>query len=122
MKGVYVLVLEGGRYYVGWSMDIAKRVKEHFSGKGAKWTQKHKPIKVASKHPNATKEDEQLITKALMATHGKQNVRGGSYTSRGKLNPNLGGGCQAITKSGKACKAAPVKGSTKCMFHGGRKR
>jgi predicted GIY-YIG superfamily endonuclease len=31
---VYVLELEGGRYYVGYTDDVPRRIAEHFFGRG----------------------------------------------------------------------------------------
>ena len=75
---VYVLELEGGNWYVGWSADIQTRIASHFLGVGAKWTQQHKPLAVHSVRPGDT-HLETLTTIAMMATHGWDKVRGGSY-------------------------------------------
>ena len=41
---IYVLKLQGGRYYVGKSQDVIGRYKQHMDGKGSAWTKKYKPI------------------------------------------------------------------------------
>ena len=33
---VYVLELEGGRYYVGYTDDVPRRIAEHFLGRGGR--------------------------------------------------------------------------------------
>ncbi len=81
MEGVYVLGLEKGKIYVGWSGDIDKRIAQHFAGKGAQWTQHHKPVKVHFKLQGGTLQDETNITKCLLNIHGLDVVRGGPYTS-----------------------------------------
>lgn len=43
---VYMLLCEGGSYYIGTTNDIEKRFAKHISGKGASYTRSHKPIKV----------------------------------------------------------------------------
>ena len=73
-----VLELEGGNWYVGWSADIQTRIASHFLGAGAKWAQVHKPLAVHSVRPGDT-HLETLTAIALMATHGWEKVRGGSY-------------------------------------------
>ena len=75
---VYILELDHACWYVGWSQDIQVRVASHFIGIGAKCTQLHKPISVHSVRPG-DKHLETLTTIALMATHGWEKVRGGSY-------------------------------------------
>ena len=41
---VYVLLLEGGKYYVGESSDVKKRISSHKKGKGAAWTKNNEVI------------------------------------------------------------------------------
>ena len=43
---VYTLELANGKFYVGHSDDIPKRIAEHFLGRGAYWTRLNPPIKV----------------------------------------------------------------------------
>jgi len=76
---IYVLRLEGGRYYIGKSNDITKRYKEHLNGSGSAWTRKYKPISLVRTIPNASPFDEDKWTKEYMSIFGIQNVRGGSY-------------------------------------------
>jgi DNA primase len=42
---VYVLRLEDDCFYIGFSRNLDRRIKEHFSGNGSVWTKKHKPHK-----------------------------------------------------------------------------
>lgn len=44
---VYLLLIENGSYYCGYTDDVEKRFQKHLSGKGAKYTRAHKPVKVA---------------------------------------------------------------------------
>ena len=75
---VYVLELEGGRWYVGYSADLHTRIASHFLGAGSKWTLLHKPISVHSVSPGGTML-ENATTIAMMCRYGWENVRGGSY-------------------------------------------
>jgi len=43
---VYMLLCEGGNFYLGSTPDVAKRFRAHLLGKGASYTRSHKPIKV----------------------------------------------------------------------------
>ena len=43
---VYILECEDGSYYTGIAIDPDKRFKQHISGKGAKYTRSHKPVKI----------------------------------------------------------------------------
>ena len=43
---IYILRLEGGKYYVGKSDNPTKRYQEHLNGSGSAWTKKYPPISV----------------------------------------------------------------------------
>ena len=75
---VYVLKLEKGKWYCGFSKEVEVRIASHFLGNGSLWTKKYKPVEVIS-----VKEGgmllENVTTISLMATYGFENVRGGKY-------------------------------------------
>jgi predicted GIY-YIG superfamily endonuclease len=76
---IYVLKLEGGRYYVGKTNNLIKRYEEHLSGRGSAWTKLHKPIKLEKSIENVSPFEEDKITKEYMSKYGIDKVRGGSY-------------------------------------------
>lgn len=77
---VYTLKLEKGKYYVGYSRNIGKRISEHMSGTGAKWTLKYRPLMVL--HVQEGNEDlEYAQTILMMNLYGWENVRGSTYSS-----------------------------------------
>ena len=76
---VYVLRLEGGRYYVGKSDNIMNRYQQHLSGSGSSWTRKYKPVALEKTYENVSSFDEDKITKEYMSKYGMDKVRGGSY-------------------------------------------
>lgn len=78
---VYILRLEGGKYYVGKSDNPIKRYQEHLDGRGSSWTKKYKPVEVLKVIENVTAFDEDKYTKEYMAKYGIDNVRGGSYVT-----------------------------------------
>jgi putative endonuclease len=43
---VYVLQCENGFLYTGYTSSLYKRLTEHFSGKGCRFTKSNKPIKM----------------------------------------------------------------------------
>ena len=90
MSHVYVLGLEDGKYYVGKTDNISKRVEDHVSHRGSAWTQMYRPRSVETVIHNARAYDEDDVTKELMRRYGTDNVRGGSY-SRVDLNPRTVG-------------------------------
>ena len=78
---IYVLRLEGGRYYVGKTDDVARRFEQHSRGEGSAWTRKYKPLSIEKVFTGVSPFEEDKITKMFMATHGIHNVRGGSYVT-----------------------------------------
>lgn len=78
---VYILHLEGGKYYVGHTKKkVSVRVQQHMDGEGSAWTKKHPPVRLLrSLRGNLFAEEK--YTLMLMAEHGIDNVRGGSYAS-----------------------------------------
>ena len=44
---VYIVRCADGTYYTGYTPDIKKRIELHNSGKGAKYTRQHGPVKLA---------------------------------------------------------------------------
>jgi len=44
---VYALECENGSVYIGHTEDVARRFDEHLSGKGAEWTKRHPPRRIA---------------------------------------------------------------------------
>lgn len=47
MNYTYILECEDGSYYTGWTNNLEKRFAMHRSGKGAKYTRAHKPVRIA---------------------------------------------------------------------------
>lgn len=76
---IYVLRLEGGRYYVGKSDDVMNRYQQHRNGLGSAWTRKYKPIVLEKTIENVSPFEEDKITKEYMSKYGIDKVRGGSY-------------------------------------------
>jgi predicted GIY-YIG superfamily endonuclease len=81
MAELYVLQLQGGKYYVGQTTDFDTRYKQHKSGTGSIWTATYKPVKILELRPLKDAYDENNTTKELMKKYGIDNVRGGSYVS-----------------------------------------
>jgi len=76
---IYVLRLQGGRYYVGKSENVMKRYQQHVAGTGSAWTKKYKPVAVEKTIENVSPFEEDKVTKEYMAKYGIEKVRGGSY-------------------------------------------
>jgi len=78
---IYVLKLQGGKYYVGKSNDVIGRYQQHMSGQGSAWTKKHKPISLVESRDGVSPLMEDMVTKEYMAKYGIDNVRGGAYVT-----------------------------------------
>ena len=86
---IYKLDLEDGKIYIGKTGNVQKRMKQHFSGDGARVTKKIKPIKckVLDSCPGfLANEIEQLYTNKYIVEYGYNNVRGGKYTNSTSLH------------------------------------
>ena len=75
---VYVLELEGGKWYVGTSNQINLRIAAHFTGNGSRWTKLHKPVRI-HKVCLGGRDVETRVTLEIMAEKGWQHVRGGGW-------------------------------------------
>ena len=76
---IYVLKLEGGKYYVGKTENPEFRLEKHFNTKGSAWTKKYKPISIYELKPDKQGIDEQIVTQEYMVKFGIDNVRGGPW-------------------------------------------
>jgi hypothetical protein len=45
-RSLYVLELEGGKYYIGTANKVSDRWKEHKEGIGSAWTSIHRPLRI----------------------------------------------------------------------------
>lgn len=81
-KSVYILALEAGKYYVGATSDLNRRIRSHRQGNGAKWTQRYSVIEIAAASHDVMdwKAVEKEVTLRMMAKYGWENVRGGPWT------------------------------------------
>lgn len=85
---IYVLELENGKYYIGYSSRYKHRIQEHFDGNGSSWTRLYKPVKVVETLKGA-KDTEREVTLRYMRVYGWENVRGAGYTAVEIRKPNL---------------------------------
>lgn len=105
---IYVLRLEGGRYYVGKSEDVMSRYSQHLKGSGSAWTRKHKPVGIEKTFENVSPFQEDSITKEYMSKYGIDKVRGGSYVEvelsdfhKDALNMEIWGAKDLCTQCGR---------------------
>jgi predicted GIY-YIG superfamily endonuclease len=83
MYWVYVLELQGGRRYVGFSKDVGFRVQQHIEGRGARATQqakvldvhlvrKHKSLEAAMQGERDEFRTQVLLVGAARVSMGRQ--------------------------------------------------
>ena len=78
-KMIYVLLLEQGKIYVGYSERTnGERFLEHFNHSGSRWTVKYKPVQVLQILEGG-RNDEDEMTLKMMHKYGWWNVRGGNW-------------------------------------------
>jgi putative endonuclease len=46
MPYVYIVECANGSLYTGWAVDVERRVKVHNTGRGARYTRLHGPVKL----------------------------------------------------------------------------
>ena len=78
---IYILRLQGGKYYVGKTENVMQRYADHMRGAGAAWTRKYKPTDILKVIENASPFDEDRYVKEYMKRYGIDNVRGGAYVT-----------------------------------------
>lgn len=54
---VYIVECKDGTFYTGWTTCLERRVEEHNSGKGAKYTRGRGPVKMIYHEEFETKEE-----------------------------------------------------------------
>lgn len=75
---VYILQLENNCWYVGWTTDPKRRMREHFYKPKNNWVIANKAIDIAHQF-YGTKEDEVAASVQMANVFGVETVRGGAY-------------------------------------------
>ena len=57
MNYTYIVRCLDGSLYTGWTNNLEKRIKDHNSGRGAKYTKSRRPVLLAYYEEFATKEE-----------------------------------------------------------------
>jgi len=81
---IYKLNLANGKKYIGKTIDVDRRMNEHFSGRGSQVTKKFAPKSaevVDETWGYFSTELEQEHTEDNIDRYGYKNVRGGHYTN-----------------------------------------
>ena len=96
LSAVYVLELEGGRIYVGQSLNLSGRLSQHWSRRGSQMTKSYRPHRVLEVHFDAGRDVERERTihyakkNGFDKADGTPNVRGSSWCSlNSRLPPQI---------------------------------
>ena len=71
---IYVLLCNDGSFYTGATNNLDKRFLAHQSGKGAKYTRAHKPIKIIHSEVFATQSEALKREKEIQSWTRAQKV------------------------------------------------
>jgi len=74
---VYVLSLEGSRFYVGFTQDLPHRLSQHFKHKGALWTKRFRALQLVDVYYDVPEFVEHRVTRRYIEQYGPDRVRGG---------------------------------------------
>lgn len=88
LKGttIYILELVNGKYYIGKTSNLSRRLEEHQKGNGSRWTQIYPMVKLVESFSGDVFDEDKYV-KIYMMKYGIDQVRGGSY-SQVKLDNN----------------------------------
>ena len=75
---VYVLVCEGGKFYVGYTTNLTNRLETHKTRIGPHWTNFYPVISLLFSF-SGTLEDENMMTLLMAHCVGEYNVTGGKW-------------------------------------------
>jgi predicted GIY-YIG superfamily endonuclease len=96
----YVLKLQNGKYYVGSTRYLFKRLKKQLSGNGSNFTKNHLPIisfcveKHLFEDVTIANDYESQITFEMMQNYGIDNVSGGFFIGSLKAKATLFNRCK----------------------------
>ena len=57
MNYTYIVKCSDGSLYTGWTNNLEKRIKDHNSGRGAKYTKARRPVVLVYKEEFPTKQE-----------------------------------------------------------------
>jgi putative endonuclease len=63
----YIVECADGTFYTGWTTDPARRLREHNSGRGARYTRAHRPMRLVLVEPQPDRTTAMRRERALKA-------------------------------------------------------
>ena len=80
---VYALVCEDGSIYIGWTNDLGRRFRQHQAGTAARWTKKHKPVRILHYEPVATRREAMQVEREWKTGKGRYRLKKMASSSEG---------------------------------------
>lgn len=71
---VYMLLIENGALYCGYTDNVERRFQTHIDGKGAKYTRANKPLKVVYTKEFETKSEAMKEEKRIKGLSHKEKL------------------------------------------------
>jgi putative endonuclease len=73
---VYLLECRGGAIYTGIAIDVDARFRAHVSGRGARYTRAHPPVRVIARFPHPDRAAASRAEAAIkrLSAHGKREL------------------------------------------------
>jgi len=62
---IYILQCADGTFYTGWTMDLARRLRVHNSGCGARYTRGRRPVRLVYREEQPTRSAAQRREAAI---------------------------------------------------------
>lgn len=75
MNYTYILKCSDGSLYTGWTTDLERRLKEHNTGQGAKYTKSRRPVVLAYYEVFDTKEEAMKREYAIKQLRRKDKLK-----------------------------------------------
>ncbi len=110
---VYLLRCGDGSLYAGWTTDVDRRVAEHASGRGGRYTSSHLPVALAAAFPmpdaSAARREEARI-KRLRRPAKEALVQAQALPSPGRPQARSGGASSTQSRVTQSQNARPAQG------------
>lgn len=74
MNYTYIVRCSDGSYYTGWTNNLEKRIQDHNSGHGAKYTKSRRPVELVYYEEFETKEEAMRREYAVKKLKRKQKT------------------------------------------------
>lgn len=75
MNYTYIVKCRDGSLYTGWTTDLERRIKEHNSGKGAKYTKSRRPVALVYYETFDSKQEAMKREYAIKQLRRKDKLR-----------------------------------------------